>query len=106
MQGTDVSEVYEIQDGVKETIKRLQQKGPAVFIGRCATEILKYHPDVVRTYIYTSNEKKRIFRIAKTDGVSEEQAKWMMEKKDRERRNYFRFLPRKIGRIETIMMWN
>ena len=94
-QGIDRSEVYEIQYGVKETIKQLQRNGPAVFVGRCATEILKYRPDVVRTYIYSSNEKKKISRIMRTEELSEEQARKLMAKKDRSRKNYFRFFTEK-----------
>ena len=94
-QGIDRSEVYEIQYGVKETIKQLQRNGPAVFVGRCATEILKYRPDVVRTYIYSSNEKKKISRIMRTEALSEEQARKLMAKKDRSRKNYFRFFTEK-----------
>lgn len=98
MQGVDMSEVYEIQYQVKETIKLLELEGPAVFIGRCATEILKYHENVVRVYIYSSSDRKRINRIMETEGVSEEEARQLMEKKDRSRRNYFRSFTQKDWR--------
>lgn len=94
-QEKETSEMYEIQYGVKETIRRLEAEGPAVFIGRCATEILKYRPDVVRVYVYSSNEQKKINRIVRTEGVKKDEAKWMMERKDRSRRNYFRFFTEK-----------
>lgn len=91
LQGEDMSEIYKIQSGVKETIRRLGAEGPAVFIGRCATEIFKYHENAVRVYVYSSSTQKRINRTAKIEQISEEEARRLMEKKDRSRRNYFRF---------------
>ncbi len=90
-QGADQSQIYKVQYSVKETIKKLEAKGPAVFIGRCATEILKYHPQVVRVYIYSSSEQKKINRIMQTEGVSEYEAKKLKDKKDRSRKTYFKF---------------
>ncbi len=95
MQGKDNSEVYAIQYGVKETIKRLEKEGPAVFIGRCATEILKEQSDVVRTYIYSSSVDKKINHIIENEQVTKEKAKQLMEKTDRNIRNYFRFFTEK-----------
>lgn len=91
LQGEDMSEIYKIQSGVKETIRRLGAEGPAVFIGRCATEIFKYHENAVRVYIYSSSTQKKINRTAKIEHISEEEARKLMEKKDRSRKNYFRF---------------
>lgn len=91
LQGEDMSEIYKIQSGVKETIRRLGAEGPAVFIGRCATEIFKYHENAVRVYIYSSSIQKKINRTAKIEHISEEEARKLMEKKDRSRKNYFRF---------------
>ena len=90
-QGSESSRVYEIQYSVKETIKKLESKEPAVFIGRCATEILKYHPNVLRVYIYSSSEPKKISRIVETEQVTEAEAKRLMERKDKSRKNYFKF---------------
>ena len=95
MQGADASEVYAIQYGVKETIRKLKENGPAIFIGRCATEILKTDSDVVRAYIYSSSEEKKISRIVEKEQISGERAKKLMEKKDRSRRNYFHFFTEK-----------
>ena len=40
----NMAKINEIFYGMKETIKNLHAEGPAVFIGRCSTEILKSHP--------------------------------------------------------------
>lgn len=91
LQGEDMSEIYKIQSGVKETIRRLGAEGPAVFIGRCATEIFKYHENVIRVFIYSSNTQKKIRRTMQTEQISEEEARKLMDKKDRSRKNYFKF---------------
>lgn len=90
-QGNDQSKIYQMGYEVGETIQRLQREGPSVFIGRCATHILKNNPNVIRVFIYSSDEKKRIKRIVEAENVSEAEAKKMMDKRDKARRNYFRF---------------
>lgn len=90
-QGNDQSKIYQMGYEVGETIQRLQRQGPSVFIGRCATHILKNNPNVIRVFIYSSDEKKRIKRIVEAENVSEAEAKKMMDKRDKARRNYFRF---------------
>lgn len=62
-----------------------------MFIGRCATEILKDDKNVIRAYIYSSSEEKKVSRIVETENVPTQDAKKLMEKKDKSRRNYFRF---------------
>lgn len=91
LQGEDMSEIYKIQSGVKETIRRLGAEGPAVFIGRCATEIFKYHENVIRVFIYSSNTQKKIRRTMQVEQISGEEARKLMDKKDRSRKNYFKF---------------
>lgn len=90
-QGGSESKIYKLQYGVKETMKKLAAKGPAVFIGRCATEILKSEHNIVRVYIYSTSEEKKLRRIMHTERVPEAEAKKLMQKKDRERKNYFKF---------------
>ena len=94
-QGNEQSKVYQMGYEVGETIQRLQRESPSVFIGRCATHILKDNPGVLRVFIYSSDEKKRIRRIVETENVSESEAKKMMDKRDKARRNYFRFWTQK-----------
>ncbi len=98
IKNTDSSEFYGSLTGTTELIKHLKEKGPAVFIGRCSTEILKYRPDIIRVFIYSSSEKKKIRHIIQTEQVSEEQAKTLLKKKDGNRKNYFRFFADKDWR--------
>lgn len=94
-QGNDQSKIYEMGYEISETIRRLHRNGPCVFIGRCATNILKDDDKVLRVFIYSSDEKKRINRIVQTENVTEAEAKKLMDKRDRARRNYFRFWTQK-----------
>lgn len=94
-QGNEQSKVYQMGYEVANTIKRLHRNGPCVFIGRCATDILKDTNNTLRVFIYSSDEKKRIKRIVETENVSEAEARKMMDKRDRARRNYFRFWTQK-----------
>lgn len=94
-QGNEQSKVYQMGYEVADTIKRLHRNGPCVFIGRCATDILKDTNTTLRVFIYSSDEKKRIKRIVETENVSEAEARKMMDKRDRARRNYFRFWTQK-----------
>lgn len=89
------SNIYELLYGIQNTIEKLERKGPAVFIGRCSTEILRQNPMVVRAYIYSSDEEKKKRRLVKTENIAETEVRKMMEKIDRQRRNYFKFWTQK-----------
>lgn len=90
-----VNTVYDLFYGLQKTILRLAQESPAVFIGRCSTEILKDRPDVLRAYIYSSDLKRRLSRIVSTEGITQAEAQALMEKKDRQRKNYFKYWTKK-----------
>lgn len=89
------SRIYEVCCGIQDTIRNLEMQGPAVFIGRCFTEILRGNPEVVRTYIYSSEEENKVERIVRTEKVSREQARKLMAKKDRQRSSYFKYWTQK-----------
>lgn len=90
-QDMNQSKIYEVCCGLQDTIRDLEMQGPAVFIGRCSTEILRGNPEVVRTYLYSSEDEKKIERIMRTEKVSREQARKLMAKKDRQRSAYFKY---------------
>ena len=90
-QDLNQNKVHEMCYGLQETIRKLELHGPTVFIGRCSTEILRDNPRTVRVYIYSSEKDKKIERIVRAEGVTKEEAKKMLEKKDRQRRGYFKF---------------
>ena len=83
--------VYELFDGLRQTTRNLASQGPAVFIGRCSSEILYGNTPLIRAFIFSSDIDKRLARISKAESISLEEAKYLMQKKDRDRKNYFRF---------------
>ena len=87
--------VYELFYSVQKTIEQLRLQGPAVFMGRCSTEILRDAPRVLRVFVYASDPADRIQRTVQVEGVSESEAARMIEKKDRQRKNYFKFWTQK-----------
>ncbi len=82
--------IYEMCERLQDTIRNLAMQGPAVFIGRCSTEILKNNK-TVRVYIYSSDERERLNRVVCTEHVSESEAKKLIERRDQQRRSYFKF---------------
>lgn len=87
--------IYELFDGVRQTTERIARQGPAVFIGRCSTEILKDSSRTLRVFIYSSDERSRIKRIVKKENLTEADAKALMQRKDRQRKSYFRYWTQK-----------
>ncbi|MGN1248799.1 MAG: AAA family ATPase [Candidatus Spyradocola sp.] len=87
--------VYELFDGVAHTVQQLHRSGPAVFVGRCTTDILREEKNVLRVFVYASDPADRVRRVMRTECVSEHAALRLMDKKDRQRRNYFKYWTRK-----------
>ena len=88
----NMAKINEIFYGMKETIKNLHAEGPAVFIGRCSTEILKSCEDVVTVFVRCSDKEKRVQRIFDKESVDTMQkARRLMDRKDWGREKYFKF---------------
>ena len=87
--------VHQLFYGLQKTMRKLSKESPAVFIGRCATEILKEDPGALRVYIYSSSLDSRIRRTMDSEGCSEAAARQLIDKKDRQRRNYFKYWTQK-----------
>lgn len=75
-----------------DAIKNLAKEGPCVIVGRCADYALSDYPNVVNLFI-TGNEKDKIARIRArfADLTSDEKARDMMVKKDKQRRSYYNY---------------
>ena len=89
-----------------ETIKSLAEKGPCIFIGRCADEALIDRKDVLKVFIHASEE----FRINRVKSypeysASEQSGKRItdfMAKIDRQRQSYYNYYASgKWGRAEN-----
>ena len=73
-----------------DTIKKLADEGPCVLIGRCADYVLKDRGDVINLFI-TAPLESRIKRVAMRNGISEDEAKDRIRKKDKDRAAYYNF---------------
>ena len=72
-----------------EVIKGIAEKGPAIFVGRCSNYILR-DKRCLDVFI-SAPEAARIKRIMERTGLAEDEAKDMMEKKNKSRESYYNF---------------
>ncbi|MBO4821621.1 MAG: cytidylate kinase-like family protein [Prevotella sp.] len=77
-------ELFEAQAAV---IKQIAEEESCVVIGRCAFDIFKDHPNSLKIFIH-SPEEKRIRRIVEKYGVSPDDAKLMIVDNDYTRELY------------------
>lgn len=73
-----------------QVILELAERGPAVFIGRCADYVLKEHPRAVHIYICAGMEE-RIERIASLEQVTRKKAREIIQKTDKQRAAYYNY---------------
>lgn len=91
---TNAPGTLNVQDNLwvaqRAVILELAQKGPCVFVGRCADYILQDKYALLRTYIYSDLEsrKKRIIDVYGESSVSPEKR---LREKDKRRTAYYRF---------------
>lgn len=83
--------LFQIQSNV---ILELAQKGPCIFVGRCADYILRENPNSFSLFI-TAAITDRIRRISETSGISSKEAERMIEQIDRKRAQYYDFFTNK-----------
>lgn len=97
----NMAKINEIFYGLKETVKKIHENGPAVFIGRCSTEILRDYPDVIRIFVKCTERERRIRRVFEKEDVDTMQkARRLMDKKDQRRERYFKFWTKKNWKDE------
>ncbi len=86
------SAIYRTYFAVSETMRRLCKKNDGgIFIGRCADVILNEIGPIVRTFIYSSSMEKRIERAVEVEEVARNKAEAFVQRKDKQRRNYYQF---------------
>lgn len=78
--------IFKMQSDV---IRSIAEKGPAIFIGRCADYILR-DLDCLDVFI-TAPEEVRIERIARRLDIPADEAEAMMRKKDSGRESYYNY---------------
>lgn len=77
-----------------DTIRKIAEKGSCVLVGRCADYILRDDPDMISIFIHNTKEI-RLKRIVAALPVTIEQAKELMEKRDKSRASYYNYYTNK-----------
>ena len=86
-----------------DTIKKIADEGPCVIVGRCADYALAEYDNVVNIFIQ-SDEESKIKRIKSRfeDVNTNDKARDMMNKKDKQRQSYYNYYSsKKWGRADS-----
>lgn len=86
-----------------DTIKKIADEGPCVIVGRCADYALSDYDNVLNIFIHADEEFK-IQRIKERfeDVNSDDKARDMMNKKDKQRQSYYNYYSsKKWGRADS-----
>ena len=84
-----------------KVIREIADKGPCVFIGRCADYILDGRKDVLKVFIHASMEK-RAERIVNQYGERIEDPVQRLKEKDKKRKAYYQlYTDRKWGSLKN-----
>ena len=86
-----------------DTIKKIAEEGPCVIVGRCADYALSDFDNVLNLFIH-ADEDFKIKRIKErfADVTTDEQAREMMNKKDKQRQSYYNYYSsKKWGRSDS-----
>ena len=86
-----------------DTIKKIASEGPCVIVGRCADYALSDFPNVVNVFIQ-ADEDAKIKRIRErfADISTDDKARDMMYKKDKQRQSYYNYYSsKKWGRADS-----
>ena len=86
-----------------DTIKKIAKEEPCIIVGRCADYALSDLPNVLNLFIY-GDEECKIKRIRERfpDITSNEKAREMMIKKDKQRQSYYNYYSsKKWGRADS-----
>ena len=84
---TSENELFKIQS---ETIKQIAEQGSAIFVGRCSDYILRDKEFILNVFL-TAPIEERIKRVCERGESCPEKALSFIEKKDKERENYYNY---------------
>ncbi len=70
-------------------IRRFAAKGPAIFLGHCASEALKEYDGVINVFIRCTHEEERRRRIIEEYKIPAPEADVIRRKFDKKRSNYY-----------------
>lgn len=73
----------------QNTIRELSANGRAVFLGHCASEVLRDRDSVIKVFIRCSDPEKKRERIIRSYGIPEKEAENTRKRFDKKRSNYY-----------------
>lgn len=83
---------YRIHGAISQVVVAAAKRAPAVFIGRCADQILSDAGVPLRSvFVYGTDLNRKIERAVKVDGVDPRHAENYIARMDRSRRRYQQF---------------
>ena len=84
-----------------DTIKKIADEGPCVIVGRCADYALADYKNVLNLFIY-GDEECKVERIMEKYSLSQDKAREMIIKKDKQRQSYYNYYSsKKWGRADS-----
>ena len=84
-----------------DAIKKMADEAPCVIVGRCADYALSEYKNCLNLFIY-GNEGCKVKRIMEKYDVSEQKAREMMKKNDKQRQSYYNYYSsKKWGRADS-----
>ena len=72
------------------TIKKLAEEGPGIFIGRCADYVLSEHDPLLNVFVHADMEW-RIERLMKLHGMTRKEAESTCQRGDKDRASYYNY---------------
>ena len=73
-----------------DTIKKIAERESCVIVGRCADYALVSNPDCLNVFVHADLED-RIKAVSKRNDVTENKAKDLIQKKDKQRASYYNY---------------
>lgn len=80
-------QLFMVQSGI---IRTIADKGPAVFVGRCADYVLSGYKPSIDIFLQ-ANEENRIATVMERDNISQKEAKNRMAREDKARATYYNY---------------
>ena len=77
-----------------DSIKKIAEKESCVIVGRCADYALADNPDCVNIFVHADKED-RIRRVSERDNLTQNKAKDLINKKDKQRASYYNYYTNK-----------
>lgn len=77
-----------------DTIRKIAEHESCVIVGRCADYALEDNPDCINIFIHARKED-RIKRVSMRDNITENKAKDLIQKRDKQRASYYNYYSNK-----------